>query len=75
MTKPEIVEFAGVRGVDTGKICSHCRQHLWVVTDDKDIWTECGGIGEGSCEESFEIGSSAQKEALSRGVKVLFPRA
>lgn len=46
------VSWEGYEGEDLEATCNHCGQDLWLVWDASNPikkWTECGGIGEGSC--------------------------
>jgi hypothetical protein len=49
----KVVNFEGFKGYDLEARCNHCNVDLWLVwraNDPARRWTECGGIGEGSCE-------------------------
>jgi hypothetical protein len=51
-TLREAVSFENYEGEDLEATCKHCQQDLWLVWEKKVpafTWTECGGIGEGSC--------------------------
>lgn len=48
----KVVNFEGYKGYDLEARCNHCNADLWLVwraSDPGHRWTECGGIGEGSC--------------------------
>jgi len=50
--KGEVVSFADYSGMDLDADCNQCGQPLWLVWEKSNPakhWTECGGIGEGSC--------------------------
>lgn len=43
-------------GEDIEATCNHCGQNVWLVWETAAPsykWTECGGIGEGSCTGRF----------------------
>ena len=43
-------------GEDIEATCNHCGQNVWLVWETAapaHKWTECGGIGEGSCSGRF----------------------
>jgi len=45
--------FEGYSGTDLKAKCDYCNAPLWLVWEDgvpAKRWTECGGIGEGSCD-------------------------
>ena len=47
-----VVHFEGYAGMDLHAKCDFCNVPLWLVWETSDPskrWTECGGIGEGSC--------------------------
>ncbi len=44
-----------LKGVDLNAKCNHCNRAVWLVwskADPINKWTECGGIGKGSCDET-----------------------
>ena len=46
------IAWEGFQGEDLEAKCNHCNQALWLVWEESNPmhkWTECGGIGEGSC--------------------------
>jgi len=50
--KGAVVNFENYSGVDLDASCNQCSQPLWLVWEQgkaANHWTECGGIGEGSC--------------------------
>lgn len=47
-----VVNFEGYKGYDLEAKCNYCNVELWLVWKSDHPahrWTECGGIGEGSC--------------------------
>lgn len=47
-----VVHFEGYAGTDLKAKCDFCNVPLWLVWEASNPakrWTECGGIGEGSC--------------------------
>lgn len=49
-------DFGGYKGVDLDATCKHCHQDLWLVweaSNPMEKWTECGGVGEGSCDGRY----------------------
>jgi len=50
--KGNVVSFENYSGMDLDASCNQCSQALWLVWEQSkpaSHWTECGGIGEGSC--------------------------
>lgn len=48
----ESVEWEGYEGENIEATCKHCGQDVWLVWEKSHPahkWTECGGIGDGSC--------------------------
>jgi len=58
-----LVVWEGFRGFDTGEACTRCGRNVWRVaevgTDEHDWWTECGGIGDGSCSRAVDLDDEA----------------
>jgi hypothetical protein len=55
VTLPEPVEVESVEVLPTGEVvCPACGAAVAVTIDDNGVTTECGGKGEGSCDEAFE---------------------
>lgn len=55
-TLRESVSWEGYEGEDLEATCKHCGQDLWLVWKPNAAaftWTECGGIGEGSCSGRY----------------------
>jgi len=47
------LRWEGYEAEDLEATCKYCHQDLWLVWEESNPmhkWTECGGLGEGSCE-------------------------
>lgn len=52
----EAVSWEGYEGEDLEATCKHCNQDLWLVWKKEApafTWTECGGMGAGSCTDRY----------------------
>lgn len=61
------VAWEGYEGEDLEATCNHCNQPLWLVWEPGNPahkWTECGGMGEGSCEARW--GDEDEEKPLTK---------